>query len=96
MKRYVFVTGASTGLGRATAIEFARAGYTVLAGVRRSEDGQALQESVPGIVPILIELADREAIEAAIDRVEVHVGTVGLAALVNNAGYTFYAPVEYS
>jgi NAD(P)-dependent dehydrogenase (short-subunit alcohol dehydrogenase family) len=96
MEKFAFVTGAASGLGRATAFEFAKAGYTVLASVRREEDGRALRRELPGLIPIQIDLADDDAIEAAIQAVDGQVGDEGLAALVNNAGYAFYSPVEYT
>ena len=39
----VLITGASTGIGRATALRLAGSGWTVLAGVRKVADGEALK-----------------------------------------------------
>ncbi|HSS57053.1 MAG TPA: SDR family NAD(P)-dependent oxidoreductase, partial [Solirubrobacteraceae bacterium] len=54
----VVVTGASTGIGQATALRLARAGFVVLAGVRREEDGAALRAQDAGIEPVLVDVTD--------------------------------------
>ncbi|QFY07632.1 SDR family NAD(P)-dependent oxidoreductase [Nonomuraea phyllanthi] len=46
MSKTVLVTGASTGIGRATALLLARQGFTVHAGVRKDADGEALGPAV--------------------------------------------------
>ena len=48
----VVITGASTGIGRATALRLARAGFDVLAGVRREEDGADLRAQDGRIEPV--------------------------------------------
>src|SRR5206468_1292084 len=48
----VVITGASTGIGRATALRLARAGFAVLAGVRRDEDGADLRAQDGRIEPV--------------------------------------------
>jgi NAD(P)-dependent dehydrogenase (short-subunit alcohol dehydrogenase family) len=96
MARFAFVTGASSGLGRATALAFAKAGFSVLAGVRRNEDGESLRQADPSIRAIRIDLADMGAIDAAAAEVDKIVGKDGLAVLVNNAGYILFAPIEHA
>ena len=54
----VVITGASTGIGRATALRLARAGFDVLAGVRREEDGAALRAEDGRIEPVLVDVTD--------------------------------------
>ncbi len=46
--RAALVTGASTGIGKATALLLARSGYTVFAGVRRAADGEAVRTEAQG------------------------------------------------
>ncbi|ATE56191.1 SDR family oxidoreductase [Actinosynnema pretiosum] len=82
------VTGASTGIGAATARELAGRGFHVLAGVRRERDGDALRGS--GVEPVLLDITRPEQVAALVDRI----GGRGLRALVNNAAVSVNAPVE--
>ena len=86
------ITGASTGIGQATSLRLARAGWTVLAGVRKSEDGARLAAEEPAgrIEPLQLEVTDAAQIGAAAARV----GPAGLDALVNNAGIGLGGPLE--
>jgi NAD(P)-dependent dehydrogenase (short-subunit alcohol dehydrogenase family) len=77
----VLVTGASTGIGRATALALARS-HTVLAGVRRLEDAP------PGTTPVLLDITNT-------DHVAELRGIEQLDALVNNAGIAVTAPLEH-
>ena len=90
----VVITGASTGIGRACALRLDRAGFEVLAGVRKPEDGEALIASASGrLRPLTIDVADTESITAAATQVENATGGE-LAGLVNNAGIALAGPVE--
>src|ERR1700733_15207581 len=87
------ITGASTGIGEATALRLAGAGWTVLAGVRSDEDGTRLvaKDSSGRIEPVILDVTDFEQIRKAAGRVsELGGGGEGspgrLDALVNNAG----------
>jgi NAD(P)-dependent dehydrogenase (short-subunit alcohol dehydrogenase family) len=91
MGRRILITGASTGIGQACAIHFARLGYEVLAGVRKIADGEALQaHSLPNITPVLLDVTRAESIEGAL----AAAGTEPLAGLVNNAGIAVVGPLE--
>jgi NAD(P)-dependent dehydrogenase (short-subunit alcohol dehydrogenase family) len=86
------ITGASTGIGRATALRLAGSGWTVLAGVRKTADGEALLAAGgERIVPITLDVTDATQIAAAVDVVTRH---GRLDALVNNAGIGFGGPLE--
>lgn len=91
----VLVTGASTGIGRAIALRLDAAGMRVFAGVRREQDAAALRSERPGITPLLLDVTDESALRAAARAVEAEVGDAGLAGLVNNAGISGGAPVEF-
>jgi NAD(P)-dependent dehydrogenase (short-subunit alcohol dehydrogenase family) len=97
---HVLVTGASTGIGRATALDLAARGQHVYAGVRRPTDGAALEKAAaeaasPGeLTPLLLDVTDPAQIAAAVDTVTGHVGPAGLTGLVNNAGIGVFAPLE--
>jgi NAD(P)-dependent dehydrogenase (short-subunit alcohol dehydrogenase family) len=91
----VVVTGASTGIGRATALRLARLGFEVLAGVRRGADGERLAADASGaLTPLSIDVSDAASIEAAAAEVERAAGAAGLRGLVNNAGVAEPGPVE--
>lgn len=84
------VSGASTGMGAATARALAARGYHVLAGVRRELDGDAIREH--GIEPVLLDITHPEHVRALAERVAADHRPV--RALVNNAGISVNAPVE--
>lgn len=92
--RAAVVTGSSTGIGRASALALARAGFTVFAGVRKPEHGEALVAAAEGeLEPLALDVADGASITAAAKRVRE--ATEGrLAGLVNNAGTVVPGPVE--
>ncbi|BBX48840.1 SDR family NAD(P)-dependent oxidoreductase [Mycobacterium cookii] len=88
----IVVTGASTGIGAATAKELAHRGFHVLAGVRREVDADALRG--PGIEPCILDITAESDIVAIADRVADDPRHRPLRALVNNAGIAINAPVE--
>ncbi len=86
------VTGASSGIGRATALLAAREGYHVLAGVRREADAESLRAEGVGIEAVLMDVCDPATIAALRRRVEADGRP--LAVLVNNAGVAVPGAVE--
>mgnify|MGYP005812392829 CR=1 FL=1 len=91
--RSVLVTGASTGIGRATALRLDAAGWRVFAGVRREEDAEALRAAgSERLVPLTLDVTDADHLAAAAARVEA--AGEGLDGLVNNAGVAIPAPLE--
>jgi NAD(P)-dependent dehydrogenase (short-subunit alcohol dehydrogenase family) len=93
--RSALVTGASTGIGRATALRLDRAGWRVFAGVRRDEDAESLREAgSERLTPLILDVTDAGQIAAAAERIEAEVGEAGLDGLVNNAGIGVMGPLE--
>jgi len=96
-KGAIFVTGASTGIGRATALELAKLGYPVFASVRQKKDADDLQKAASGkLTPVLMDVMDEDSIARARDEIVGALGGKGLWGLVNNAGISFRAPLEYT
>lgn len=91
----VLVTGASTGIGRATALHLDAAGWRVFAGVRKEDDAAALGEAgSQRLVPLMLDVTDLDQIAAAAERIDGDVGEGGLHGLVNNAGIAVPGPLE--
>jgi NAD(P)-dependent dehydrogenase (short-subunit alcohol dehydrogenase family) len=86
----VLISGASRGIGRATALRLARAGWSVYATVRRPEDGEELvAEAGAAVHPLQLEVTDDAQIAALDEALPER-----LDALVNNAGIVVSGPLE--
>ena len=85
----VFVTGASTGIGHACAIDLDRRGLRVYAGVRKEADAESLRKESARIEPVILDVTDQATIDAAAKQIDE------LYGLVNNAGITVPGPLEY-
>ncbi|MBI3808408.1 MAG: SDR family oxidoreductase [Nitrospirae bacterium] len=91
----VVVTGASTGIGAACALDCVSRGMTVFAGVRDSRAGEALAaKGGPSIIPIMLDVTDESSIARSVEVVQRVVGSAGLGGLVNNAGIVIGSPLE--
>ncbi|MDO5330577.1 MAG: SDR family oxidoreductase [Bacillota bacterium] len=97
MSRTAMITGASRGMGKAEAIEFAKAGYNVII-VYAKEDEKALETKKQceafGVKAIALkaDLRKKEAIEALVTKAFENFDSVDV--LVNNAGYALYGDVK--
>lgn len=91
MSRTAFITGASTGIGRATAQRFQAEGWNVVATMRSPEDGAALAD-LPGVLVTRLDVTDSSSISAAVAEARAAFG--GIDVLVNNAGFGAYGPLE--
>ena len=95
-KGAVLVTGASTGIGRACALELERSGFRVFAGVRKKRDAESLgAEGSERLAPVTLDVARPSSIAQARGEVEDKVGEARLAGLVNNAGIASGGPIEH-
>lgn len=85
-----WITGASSGIGAALALELARRGWTVAATARRAEALAAIAAQSPRIAVVPADVTDRAAMQAAAARIEAELGGIGL--VVANAGV--YLPMD--
>jgi NAD(P)-dependent dehydrogenase (short-subunit alcohol dehydrogenase family) len=91
----VVITGASTGIGRATALHLDRQGYRVFAGVRKEPDAKSLaDDGSDRLTPITIDVTKQRSVTAARQKVEGELGSDGLVGLINNAGVGGGGPIE--
>jgi len=93
-RRVALVTGASTGIGRATALDLARHGYDValadLPGVSVEEVANHPDAAGARMLPVELDLRQLASIEAAVAATAAGLG--GIDVLVNNAGTTLRGP----
>jgi NAD(P)-dependent dehydrogenase (short-subunit alcohol dehydrogenase family) len=91
----VVLTGVSSGIGRACALDLDRRGFRVFGGVRREEDAESLRrEASARFTPLLLDVTDADAIARARETVERDLGGEPLAGVVNNAGVGIGGPLE--
>ena len=86
----VLITGASAGIGKATAMTLLQEGYTVYAAARRVENMQDLEDL--GATALKMDVTREEDLVAGVDRVIEEQG--GVDILINNAGFGLYGPME--
>ena len=91
MKKTIFITGASTGIGKATAKHFHEKGWNVIATMRKPEDEKELTEN-ENLKIMALDVENKENIKSAIQSGIAHFGKIDV--LLNNAGYGAYGPVE--
>ncbi len=86
--RIVMVTGATRGIGRATALACAGSGADMIVGVRKPRDGKALVAEIEALgrraLAVQMDLADLASVRKAVARAKKHFG--GIDVLVNNVG----------
>ncbi|MGH7438162.1 MAG: SDR family NAD(P)-dependent oxidoreductase, partial [Polyangiaceae bacterium] len=91
----VFITGASSGIGRDCALTLDRAGYRVFAGVRNERDAAALRSAAsPKLTPVICDVTDYASVATAARQVRDLLAGEGLDGLVNNAGISVSGPLE--
>ncbi len=91
--RVVFITGASSGIGRACAIEYHRAGSLVVAAARSLDKLEALATQIGGdrIAPVAMDVTDPAGRKAALEFARERFGPIDV--LVNNAGWACFTSV---
>ena len=94
--RVVVVTGASSGIGEACAVEFARKGARLVLAARRAERLESLVGKLEGMagqaLAVATDVTDEAAVQALFDRAVKRFGTVDV--VINNAGIADSTPVD--
>lgn len=87
-KSLIVITGASSGIGAAIAIRFAKEGFPVVLLARRLDRLQSMKKELPGkIFAYELDVTDRNRVETVIEKIDKEIGPIGV--LVNNAGVAF-------
>ncbi|NUP08543.1 MAG: SDR family oxidoreductase [Polyangiaceae bacterium] len=96
--RIVLVTGATSGIGRHTALDLARAGHRVFATGRRVDALESLRQQAEkeglSIDTLALDVTKPSSIEQARVAIEQATNGYGVDAVINNAGYGLVGPVE--
>lgn len=90
MKKIVLITGASSGIGEATALLLSQEGYIVYAAARRIEKMQHLQAR--GIQILKMDVTCDDEMVYSVEKIIKEQGRIDI--LVNNAGYGSYGAIE--
>ncbi|MBL9050595.1 MAG: SDR family oxidoreductase [Rhodobacter sp.] len=91
MTQTIFITGASSGIGKATAQYFHDKGWNVVATLRDPAQAGDLA-ALPRVLVTRLDVTNGASIAAAVDAAQARFG--GIDVLLNNAGYGAYGPLE--
>lgn len=94
------MTGASSGIGRASVHALLAAGFRVFAGVRNDPAAERLRATAPAdararLETLRVDVTDAAQVRAAAETVKRLVGSSGLWGLLNNAGISVTGPLEF-
>lgn len=90
MKKVVLITGASSGMGKETAITLAKKGYTVYGAARRVENMKQIIDA--GGHAIALDITNEASVKECVEKVISEQGRIDV--LWNNAGFGLYGSVE--
>ena len=90
MAKTVLITGASSGIGKSTAIYLAQSGYNVYGAARRIEKMEELKTY--GIITLPIDVTKDESMKACVEQIFEEAGRIDI--LINNAGFGLYGSIE--
>lgn len=98
MSKIVFITGATSGIGKACAYKFAQGGYTLLLNGRKQDLLEALKTELEeqysvDVLTMVFDVRDRKAAEAALKALPEQYAAIDV--LVNNAGLALGVDKEY-
>jgi NAD(P)-dependent dehydrogenase (short-subunit alcohol dehydrogenase family) len=97
---WALISGASTGIGRATALELLSKGFHVIAGVRSPAAADRLRQQTASIKQghletTTLDVTDQFSVDAAVAHASELSGSDGLRVVINNAGVVVPGPVEF-
>lgn len=92
-KKVILVTGASSGIGRASALAAAQEGFQVYAGCRKTSDENKLKELHPNIHPVILDIEKESDKDNIFNLISNEHGK--LDALFNNAGFSTSGVIEF-
>jgi NAD(P)-dependent dehydrogenase (short-subunit alcohol dehydrogenase family) len=92
-QKTIFITGASSGLGRLTAIHFAQQGWQVAATMRKPEQETELGAHA-NVKVLRLDVTDRDQVKAAVSQSIAAFSRIDV--VVNNAGLGVYGPLEFA
>ncbi|MFM9862725.1 MAG: SDR family oxidoreductase [Micropepsaceae bacterium] len=91
----VLITGASSGIGRATAVLLAERGHHVIAAARTVPALEQVRKTTKGRIDTLeLDVTSQASIDAAKREIASIIGQAGIDVLINNAAYTLTGPLE--
>lgn len=90
----ILITGATRGIGRATALMLARHGHRVIGAGRTAEDLETLGRESSNLYGLRMDVSDPASVQDAVGRVMEITDGRGLDVVINNAGYAQVGPVE--
>ncbi len=89
-KKVVLITGATSGIGKASLVRLIADGHTVCGSYRKPEDAESIKEA--GGHPVAMDVTDHDSLEKGVAAVIEEQGRIDV--LFNNAGYGVYGAVE--
>ncbi|MFZ5602089.1 MAG: SDR family oxidoreductase [Pseudomonadota bacterium] len=90
-RQTVLITGCSSGIGRATALHFQRAGWNVVATMRTPEQETELNR-LNNVLLVALDVQDQASVDNALQQALTHFGQIDV--LINNAGYALMGAFE--
>ncbi len=96
MRRFILITGASSGIGESACLALIQRGYEVIAGVRTDQDALRLVKAGKSkIHPLIMDVTDQKGMEMAKESAIQLIGDGSLVAIFNNAGIVVNGAVLY-
>jgi NAD(P)-dependent dehydrogenase (short-subunit alcohol dehydrogenase family) len=89
-----FITGCSTGLGRALALQALEQGNRVAVAARKLNDIQDILDRYKNVLAIELDMVKPDQLKAAVEKIQAAFGRIDV--LVNNAGIGYFASLEES